>query len=194
MISQALLGGSFDPVHNGHLHIAREILCSGLVENVIFLPNARHNFKGSSVLLDYTARRQLIAAVLEPRMELWDDDSEGSGYTSDLLKRLCQAYPDRAFLWVIGSDNLSTLHLWHDFPWLRSNVHFLIIPRPDFPADNKVLKRIRHKTLKTIPSDISSSDIRSRIRAGKPIHGLVPPGIEDRVIQLYLPLAITNGS
>ncbi len=193
MIRQALLGGSFDPVHIGHLHLAREILRKGAAEVVVFLPNARHNFKQDSILLNYAQRFDLVASVLEPGMEVWNDDDSGSGYTSDLLRRLYQKHPDRDFLWVIGSDNLSALPLWHDFAWLRANVRFLIIPRPGYPADRTVLRKIRRKTLRTVPSEVSSTQIRARIKAGKSISGLVPERIEETIIQLYRPLLANHG-
>ncbi len=194
MTRQALLGGSFDPIHNGHLHIAREILRSGLADSVVFLPNARHNFKQGNVLLDYERRYELVASVLEPGMEIWNDDAQGSGYTSDLLKRLYQKHPDRSFLWVIGSDNLAGLSRWHDYAWLKAQVRFLIIPRPGYPAAEKVLKRIHRKTLKITPCEISSTLVRSRIKAGKSIHDLVPERIAERVVQLYQPLLANHGS
>jgi nicotinate-nucleotide adenylyltransferase len=183
-----LLGGSFDPVHNGHLHIAREILRSSIAQTVVFLPNARHNFKRDSVLLDYPHRRELVAAVLEPSMEVWDDDAQGSGYTADLLKHLYQKHPDRVFLWVIGSDNIAGLPLWYNFQWLKANARFLIIPRPGYPADEKILKRIRRKTLKISPSEVSSTLVRDRIKAGESITDLVPERIAKRVLRLYKPL------
>ncbi|NLW18738.1 MAG: nicotinate (nicotinamide) nucleotide adenylyltransferase [Candidatus Cloacimonetes bacterium] len=184
----ALLGGSFDPIHSGHLHIAREILRLKAADAVIFLPNATHNFKRDTVLLDYDQRRELLAKVLEPGMEVWDDDAEGSGYTADLIRKLVQKHPQSSFSWVIGSDNLAELHRWHDFSWLKSNVRFIIIPRPGHPADPNVLKRIRRKTLKTVPSEISSSQIRQNILEGRSIKGLVPAAIEQRIQELYLPL------
>ena len=188
MIPQALLGGSFDPIHNGHLHIAREILRSGLVSGVIFLPNARHNFKQGSVLLDFHARFELVASVLEPGMEVWDDDAQGSGFTSEMLQKLYLKHPERSFFWVIGSDNLEALPRWHDFPWLRQHARFLIIPRPGWPVSGSVLKRIRRKTLKIAPSDVSSTLVRQRIQAGQSIEGLVPRSIAEKVVDLYKPL------
>ena len=194
MIPQALLGGSFDPIHNGHLHIAREILRSGLVSGVIFLPNARHNFKQGSVLLDFHARFELVASVLEPGMEVWDDDAQGSGFTSELLQKLYLKHPERSFFWVIGSDNLAGLPRWHDFNWLKGQVRFLIIPRPGYPAAEAVLKRIRRKTLKITPSEVSSTLVRARIKTGESIADLVPQRIEERVKQLYLPLVASHDS
>lgn len=190
MNCHALLGGSFDPIHNGHLHIARQILSSGFASTVVFLPNARHNFKQGSVVLDFANRFALVEAVLEPGMEVWPDDSAGSGYTSDLMQRLYQQHAEKNFLWVIGSDNLSTLAWWHDFNWLRENVTFLIIPRPDFPLRAEVLDLIKHEILQIEVSYVSSTRVRRRIKAGRSLYGLVPEAIEERVVSLYRPLLV----
>ncbi|MBW6514825.1 MAG: nicotinate (nicotinamide) nucleotide adenylyltransferase [Candidatus Syntrophosphaera sp.] len=184
----ALLGGSFDPIHNGHLHIARQILELGAASNVVFLPNARHNFKQDKVLLDFANRFRLVQSVLEPGMEAWPDDSEGSGYTADLMKRLYAKHPDKDFLWVIGSDNIGGLESWHDFAWLRDNLSFLIIPRHRYPLRESVLKMIRHQVLEIEPTYESSSQVRNRVWTGKSIHGLVPEAIEEEVVSLYKPI------
>lgn len=191
MTRYALLGGSFDPIHNGHLHIARGILNAGAANRVAFIPNSRHNFKRDSVVLDFTDRYSLVEACLEPNMEVWTDDSQGSGYTSDLLGSIFQRMPRAEFLWVIGSDNLPALPRWHDFAWLRQNVRFLVIPRPGFPLLDKDLRRVRRKVLRLEPSPVSSTLVRQRIAAGLSLEGLVPPAIARRVTQLYQPL-LTN--
>ncbi len=193
MIKQALLGGSFDPIHSGHLHLAREILKSGLVDSVVFLPNARHNFKRDQVLLDFPQRYELVKDALEPGMEVWDDDASGSGYTSELLARLFNKYPDRKFYWVLGSDNLAKLRQWHDFQWLRVYVHFLIVPRPGYSAHDHLLVRLKRRTLKMEPCPISSTLVREKIKAGESISGLVPPHLEQRIIALYRPLLTDHG-
>jgi nicotinate-nucleotide adenylyltransferase len=181
----ALLGGTFDPVHNGHLHLARQILRKGAADRVAFLPNNRHNFKGDKVILPYSVRFELIAAVLEEGMELWDDDREGSGYTSDLLRRLYKLHPETRLPFVIGSDNLESVSRWHDFPWLRDNAEFLVIPRPGYPAATVSIPGVRASVLAAEPSGVSSTGVRERLRRGLPITGLVPAAIEDKVAMLY---------
>ena len=188
MTGCALLGGSFDPIHNGHLHIAREILKSGYVSRLVFLPNARHNFKKGNVVLDFQHRLALVRQALEPGMEAWEDDADGSGYTAELLQKLYRKHPQLLFHFVIGSDNLANLPLWYDFAWLKANARFLIIPRPGYPSPQNVLRRIKRKTLRIEPCPISSSQVRSRIAAGKPISGLVPESLEQTIIELYRPL------
>ncbi len=188
MTTYALLGGSFDPIHNGHLRIARQVLKSGIADTVAFVPNASHNFKKDSVVLDFSTRLDLVKTVLEPNIEAWDDDAAGSGYTADLMRRVYARYPQDRFYFIIGSDNLVNLTSWHDYPWLRQNVRFLIIPRPGYPPQERLLKRIRRKTLKMEPCELSSTRIRQLIAGGKPISGLVPEAIEEMVVKLYKPL------
>jgi nicotinate-nucleotide adenylyltransferase len=192
MTPTALLGGSFDPIHNGHLHIAREILHTGHFSSVIFLPNAIHNFKKDTVFLDFANRYALVKDALEPGMEAWDDDATGSGFTSDLLKHLMIKHPQQQFYWVIGSDNLHGLPAWHDFPWLQHSIDFLVIPRPGWLLDEQILSHIRHHILHIPPSPVSSTLIRDKIFRGESISGLVPHALEDRIISLYEPLLKTN--
>lgn len=188
MNSLALLGGSFDPIHSGHLHVAREILASSLVPGVVFLPNAQHNFKRNRVVLDFPARFALVRDALEPGMEAWDDDALGSGYTADLLERLYHKHPELSFFWVIGSDNLPGLPRWHDFRWLKENARFLIVRRPGYPLHPAILDQIEHCVLDCEPSSVSSTLVRQRIAEGKSLRGLVPPRLQCRIIRLYAPL------
>jgi nicotinate-nucleotide adenylyltransferase len=192
MTLTALLGGSFDPVHNGHLHIAREILHSGHFSSVVFLPNATHNFKKDSIFLDFEHRFELVQNALEHGMEVWDDDATGTGFTSDLLKHVMIKHPQLQFCWVIGSDNIHSLPAWHDFTWLQHNVDFLVIPRPGWSLDEQILSHIRHQILNIPPSPVSSTLIREKISRGESISGLVPPALEDRIISLYKPLFRTK--
>lgn len=188
-LSTALIGGSFDPFHNGHLHIARQILGFPGFGHVIFLPNEKHNFKKDRVSLAFSERYRLIQKAIEPfkNMEVWDLDSgEGNtGYTADLLKKIHAFYPKICYHFVIGADNLSALKKWYDFEWLKQNVSFLILPRPDYEIDTSHLRGIRYQVLPIQVSDISSTQIKHRLQSRQSIHGLVPELIEEEVIRLY---------
>jgi len=194
MTSCAILGGSFDPIHNGHLHIARQVLNTDWVDCLAFVPSARHNFKGNSIRLDFVQRCRLIQCVLEPGMELWLDDATGSGYTSDLMQSLLKKHPDKRFFFAIGADNLSSLPRWHDFPWLRDHLEFLVLERPDYPLEQSVLSQIKATLLSLEPCDISSTRIRELISQGGSIQGLVPDPILTDVLELYLPLLRKDAS
>lgn len=180
----ALIGGSFDPLHNAHLFLARELLKDRQISEAVFMPVGKHNFKHPQTVLGYAQRRKLISQALEPGMQLWDDDETGSGFTSDLIRLLRIRHPEKDFAFVIGSDNLAQLPRWHDYEWLVHHLTFIVIPRPGFktilpdPAPNCLIRDIH-------PPDISSSQIRARIAAGLPITELVPGHLENEIIKLY---------
>ena len=184
----AIIGGSFDPIHNGHLHIAGEILRLTSIEKVIFVPSGKHHFKKSQIHLNYNRRLELLslACKANDRFEVWDIDSPAtSGYTADMFKQLYRDYPEQRFSFVLGSDNISQLPRWHDFEWLSQNVEFLIIPRPDATIPPEVLESIRYQVLDCELSPISSTEIRHNIKSHVPITGLVPPDLEQQIIASY---------
>lgn len=183
----AILGGSFDPVHNGHLHIAREILRLSPISRVIFMPNKLHHFKPDTGRLDFEKRVKLISKAIKDTSstELWLEDAQGSGYTADLMKRLYEHYPRYRFCFVVGSDNLQNLKLWYDFDWLQENLHFLIIPRPGEEIDPAFLGSIKYSLLYSDPCEVSSTMVRKRIIANESITDLVPAEIEASIHQYY---------
>jgi len=195
----ALLGGSFDPIHNGHLHIARSILVDKRFNRVVFIPNGRHNFKRDSVFLGFDTRISLIKKAISTVPEshpshlnpspfsVWDIDQpdRSSGYTSDLMKKIFALYPDQEFYFVIGADNLQSLDNWHQAEWLKTHVSFLIIPRPGSDICKKQLSSLKYLYLPIPLSPISSTQIRSLIAQGKPVTGLVPASLETEITLLY---------
>lgn len=198
----AILGGSFDPIHNGHLYLAKEVLSLSPIHKVILVPSFKHNFKGGSITLDYDSRLALAQEAVDrysplhfinqpaqdfrPPIEVWDAERGESGYSSDLLRKLQELNPGQSFAFIIGADNLENLPNWHEFAWLKDNLHFIVIPRPDSNMPCDVLSQIGYTILKMPLCDISSSKIRSRIKAGKSISGLVPEELELRIRDLYL--------
>ncbi|HCM14924.1 MAG: nicotinate (nicotinamide) nucleotide adenylyltransferase [Candidatus Cloacimonadales bacterium] len=197
----AILGGSFDPIHNGHLYLAKEVLSLSPVHKIILVPSFNHNFKGESIVLDYDHRLSLaqeavdhftpLNFTIQPAedfrtpIEVWDAERGESGYTSDLVKKLVAMYPDQAFAFIIGADNLKKLPEWHDFEWLKQNLHFIILPRPDCAMPCDVLSQITHTILDMPLCPVSSSEIRARIAKAESIHDLVPEELEAKITQLY---------
>ncbi|HPV14622.1 MAG TPA: nicotinate (nicotinamide) nucleotide adenylyltransferase [Candidatus Cloacimonadota bacterium] len=181
----AIIGGSFDPIHNGHLYLAEKLSLDPEIEAVAFLPVGNHNFKKDKLILSFEQRLQLIRKALQPGAEVWLDDASGSGYTADLMRRLQGKYPDKHFAFVIGSDNLEYLHLWYDFEWLKENVTFLIVPRVGYELQQLDKLGINYLIKDIRPPGISSSAIRSNIAQGLSIAGLVPQEIESQVRELY---------
>ncbi|MDP2172283.1 MAG: nicotinate (nicotinamide) nucleotide adenylyltransferase [Candidatus Cloacimonadaceae bacterium] len=181
----AILGGSFDPIHLGHLHIAGQILSCTDIARVIFMPVRRHHFKSASINADFDTRLRMIKSCLQKGMEAWDEDGGSTGFTADLMKKLHQNHPETKFCFVIGTDNLVSLVDWYDFQWLKDNVLFLVIPRPDFPPDPSMLAMIKAQILQIPLSGVSSSEVRRRALSGESLDGYVPPQIIDQVMRIY---------
>ena len=197
----ALLGGSFDPIHKGHLYLARQVLSLSPVHKVVLIPSFKHNFKGDTVVLDYETRLALAREAVDhysllnypcfnaddnhTPIEVWDTERGESGYTCDLLRKLQTEYPRQVFAFIIGADNVSKLPNWQDFPWLKENAHFIILPRPDSILPCDVLASIKHTLLDVPLCETSSSLIRARIKAGQSIAELVPEGMEATILKAY---------
>jgi nicotinate-nucleotide adenylyltransferase len=195
------LGGCFDPIHNGHLYLAKEVLSLSPVEKVILVPSFNHNFKGDQIILDYDTRMELAKEAVEhftplnfpvqppedyrSPIEVWDAERGESGYTSDLIRKLKEQRPAQSFAFIIGADNLEKLPQWHDFAWLKENLHFIILPRPETSMPCDVLSLIHHSILEMPLCPISSSEIRTRVKRGECVTDLVPPAIEQRIKELY---------
>lgn len=186
----AILGGSFDPVHLGHLHIASQVLEMGAAREVWFVPSGNHRFKQSIILLDFDARISLIqrAIASEPRFKCLEIDKAGigDGTTYDIMQRLKATYPQHTFTFLIGMDNLGQLPTWFNFNWLKDNVRFLISVRPGYSPDPAVISQLNDFSyLNCKPMDISSTNIRARLSSGLGIQGLVPHQLLIEITRLY---------
>jgi nicotinate-nucleotide adenylyltransferase len=184
-----ILGGSFNPIHNGHLEIAKRILLSKAVENIWFLPSADHPFKKSTICLAFELRLQLVKKAITdmPCCFAFDYDRQGDepSFTALLLKKLALRFPDDEFHFIIGHDILPELERWFNYLWLRDNAHFIIINRPgDYDLNTaSVLKN--KQFIEMQPQHVSSTQIRKQLAEGKNISGLVPAQIEPDIIKLY---------
>jgi nicotinate-nucleotide adenylyltransferase len=186
----AVLGGSFDPLHLGHLHIANQVLEMGAANEVWFVPSGNHRFKQAVILLDFDKRLSLIqrAIASEPRFKVLDIDKAGTGdgTTYDIMTRLMKQYPQNNFSFLIGMDNLAQLPLWFNFQWLKDNVRFLISVRPGYDSDPKITSQLEDFSyLNCKPLNVSSTIIRQRLLNGLSIQGLVPHQLLAEITSLY---------
>lgn len=186
----AIFGGTFDPIHLGHLHIAKQVLEMEAAKEIWFIPSGKHRFKQETIVLDYDSRFALIQKALqsEPYMKVLDLDKAGlgDGSTYEMMQRLEKTYPGQKFTYLIGMDNLAHLHEWYNFNWLKENVRFLIAVRPGYTADAMVTSQLeKFNYLNCKPMEISSTDVRQRIVSGQGIQGLVPPQLLIDITRLY---------
>jgi nicotinate-nucleotide adenylyltransferase len=184
-----LLGGSFNPVHNGHLKIAQAALKQNFVQQVWFIPSYIHPLKDHLGSADFSKRFDLIKKAIIPLPECqaydFEKRSKNPSYTQKLMQYLYQEYPQYEFHFMIGYDIIPELHKWYNYDWLKDNLNFLIITRTINDTISAIKELKHYQFLNIPPIDISSTQIRNLIRQGKSIHGLVPENIEPDIIEIY---------
>lgn len=178
----ALFGGSFNPIHNGHLQIANELIAEKIVDEVWLIPCGNHAF--DKKLAKGNDRMEMIKLAIENNplvkaigVELSPDKKS---YSSETIAWFKKEFP-HDFCFVIGSDNLKDLDKWHDFEYLKNNVEFILCKRPGFELSNPFGINIKH--LLHISSKISSTQIRENIKKGIPIKNFVNEKVEEYIKQ-----------
>lgn len=167
----ALYGGSFDPIHHGHLILARDAIEQLDLDRVIFFPAAISPHKLDTTPSPALVRCEMVAAAIqgESRFEL--DDSEihrsGPSFTIDTVELVRARHPEARLFYLIGHDNLAKLHTWHRYEELRALVEFVVFGRGaiDTPHSYPALPR---------RLDISATEIRERVARGASIRYFVP--------------------
>ena len=178
-----IMGGTFNPIHLGHVAMAQACIRAASLDRVLFLPAGQPPHK-SGIASAEDRWRMVCAAVapykrLEPcRMEL---DREGTTYTFDTLTSLREQYPKAAFFYIIGADTLLQLHSWHRYQEVLHLCSFLVCPRAGVSEDAIARERARLQAegarfvfVKMDSVDISSTEVREALAAGEPVELLNP--------------------
>ncbi len=189
LVSTGIFGGSFNPIHLGHIGLARDILrLTGLGE-VCFLVSPLNPFKREAGdLLADRLRFDLARRALAGEPHLVASDYEFGlprpSYTWQTLAHLRADYPDRLFTLIIGADNWLAFDRWaHPDDILRHHP-VIVYPREGYPIDRSSLPP-RVTLVDTGLYPVSSTEVRRRVSAGLPIDGLVPPAIIPMVERYY---------
>jgi nicotinate-nucleotide adenylyltransferase len=195
-----ILGGTFNPVHLGHLIVAQNAIERYELSRILFIPCANPPHKDNSSLLAATHRVAMLQAAIEddPRFEISDVEiaRRGPSYTVDTITELKTVFPDSSFYFIIGSDTLTELHLWKDIYRLLTMCTFITFNRSgsdlrtmtpetlhlDPPWPERLLKEAGALHL----IDISSSEIRHRIAEGMSIRYLVTQAVESYITEHHL--------
>ncbi len=184
-----LLGGSFDPVHNGHIAIAEIVFNELNLDEVWFLPSGNHPQKKSVASINQ--RIKLLQKLLSkyPHFKLSKEDltKNNFSYTINLIRRLKKKHPADKFYFIIGSDNAKNLTSWHEYKKIPEETQMVVLDRPR--TDLQELKKLsfysKLKFIKIKPIDISSSEIRDKLKNNESISGMIPTSIEKDVIKIY---------
>lgn len=191
-----VMGGTFDPIHHGHLVAASEVQAAFDLDEVIFVPTGSPWQKASRGVSPAEDRylMTVVATASNPKFSVSrvDLDRDGPTYTIDTLRDLQAELPDTDLVFITGTDALAEIFTWRDVDRLFELAHFVGCTRPGFTMDDDVLARVPadRVTLLEIPAlAISSTDCRNRHRAGKPIWYLVPDGVVQYIgkHELYAP-------
>jgi nicotinate-nucleotide adenylyltransferase len=179
-----VMGGTFDPIHHGHLVAASEVQAWFDLDEVVFAPTGRPWQKSDRQVspAEHRYLMTVIATAANPRFTVSrvDIDREGPTYTIDTLRDLSAAMPDADLYFITGADALTEIFGWRDAEGLFELAHFVGCTRPGYDMDADVLGSIpaARVTMVEIPAlTISSTDCRERQRRGQPVWYLVPDGV-----------------
>jgi nicotinate-nucleotide adenylyltransferase len=187
------MGGTFDPIHHGHLVAASEVQSWFDLDEVVFVPTGQPWQKHEQGVSPAEDRylMTVIATASNPRF--WvsrvDIDRQGPTYTIDTLRDLRKELPDADLFFITGADALSDIFTWRDAAELFDLAHFVGCTRPGFTMDRSTLTGLPEAkvTILEIPAlAISSTDCRKRRMRGEPVWYLVPDGVVQYIAKYAL--------
>lgn len=195
-----ILGGSFNPVHLGHLILAENAADSFSLDRVLFMPCHIQPLKGQDGTVAAEQRVAMTEAAImdNPRFELLDIEIKrgGTSYAIDSVREIRRFYPGAEVFFIIGADTLSELHLWKDINALLDICQFAVLARPGYDLESMFrggvklsgnrVAQIRRNVATGRLIDISSSDIRHRVAEGMSIRYLVPRSVEMYIAEHHL--------
>jgi nicotinate-nucleotide adenylyltransferase len=186
------MGGTFDPIHNGHLVAASEVALRFNLDEVVFVPTGQPWQKPDAKVSPAEDRylMTVIATASNPRFTVSraDIDRPGPTYTIDTLRELRDLYgPDAQLYFITGADALEKILSWKDVPEMFGLADFVGVTRPGFTLSDEHLPADTVRLVQVPAMAISSTDCRSRVAAGKPVWYLVPDGVVQYIAkrQLY---------
>ncbi|WP_371264796.1 nicotinate-nucleotide adenylyltransferase [Paenibacillus sp. BC26] len=181
LIKVGFMGGTFDPIHYGHLLAAESAREACGLDEVWFIPAGHPPLKENGPLADGQTRLEMVyrAIDFQPHFRGMDVEleREGTSYTIDTVKSLMELYPDREFSIIIGSDRVNDLPQWHQINVLAALVRFIGVRRAGEVLKVDALPAFLQERLSIIEMPqigISSTDIRNRRAQGRSIRFLVP--------------------
>jgi nicotinate-nucleotide adenylyltransferase len=186
-----LFGGSFDPVHLGHLLVAQAAREELSLDRLVFIPASQSPFKPEFPLASAADRLRMLRLALAGQTDCEVDDLEirrgGVSYTIDTVREYDRQFAGATLSYLIGADHVRQLPHWREATELARRVEFVVIPRPG-ETETPLPAPFRGGHLHGVPLGVSSSEIRKRVRAGLCIDLLVGPAVAEaiRKNRLYL--------
>ena len=188
-----IYGGSFDPVHCGHLLVAQAAIEELGLDKLFFVPAAQSPFKPENKPAPDAVRLQLLRLALAGKSNCEIDGQEiqrgGTSYTIDTLRDYARRFPAAKMFYLIGADNAAQLNEWREAAELATLAEFVVVPRPRPGGAAPVFPPpFRGRILKGFPFGVSSSQIKARLKARLTVENLVPAAVAEAIRngQLYI--------
>ncbi|KJL17389.1 nicotinate-nucleotide adenylyltransferase [Microbacterium azadirachtae] len=183
-----VMGGTFDPIHHGHLVAASEVAHSFGLDEVIFVPTGQPWQKSGVSDSEHRYLMTVIATASNPSFTVSrvDIDRDGPTYTIDTLRDLKAQRPDAEFFFITGADAVAQILSWRDHDELWDLAHFVAVSRPGHVLSTDGLPSDDVSQLEVPALAISSTDCRSRVREGDPVWYLVPDGVVQYIAKHHL--------
>ncbi len=189
-----VLGGTFDPIHLGHLILAQEV-CSRLnLERILFVPNRDPPHKRDRAITDGDDRLQMVRLAIHDNpafvLDLSEMEREGPSYAVDTVRALKSRHDCSELLFLLGSDALAGLTSWSRPEELLEEAKLAVVVRPGTSSVDELVEQLRDRfptigdRVEPVESpriEISGADIRRRVEFGRPIRYLVPPAVEEYI-------------
>lgn len=198
MIKKGIFGGTFDPIHNGHLYIAHEAVDRLKLDYVIFMPSGNPPHKTNRKKTDASIRYELVNMAIREEKKFilsnFEVKNKGFSYTYKTLQHFNQIEPDTEWYFITGVDCLMELHNWKNVDKILNSCKLVVFNRLGYVKED-ILKQkeiVEKKYNKEIifldikPFDISSTAIKEMIREGKDVSFLLPQSVYNTVLELRL--------
>ncbi|HYI51230.1 MAG TPA: nicotinate-nucleotide adenylyltransferase [Microbacterium sp.] len=183
-----VMGGTFDPIHHGHLVAASEVAQSFDLDEVVFVPTGQPWQKAGVSPSEHRYLMTVIATASNPRFTVSrvDIDRAGPTYTIDTLRELKNKRPDAELFFITGADALAQILSWRDHDELWDLAHFVAVSRPGHVLSTAGLPTDDVSQLEIPALAISSTDCRDRVEHGNPVWYLVPDGVVQYIAKHHL--------
>ena len=183
-----IMGGTFDPIHHGHLVAASEVAEHFDLDEVLFVPTGNPYQKRDVSAGEHRYLMTVVATASNPRFRVSrvDIDRGGPTYTIDTLRDIRRLRPDAELFFITGADAIAQILSWKDAQDMFGLAHFVAVTRPGHDMDVKGLSHDDVSVLEIPALAISSTDCRARARAGMPVWYLVPDGVVQYIAKHHL--------
>jgi len=172
-----IYGGTFDPIHHGHLILSRQACEELELDQLIFVPAALSPFKKDPAKASGELRLSMLRAAIQGQEDFIVDDCElkrpSPSYSIDTVLQIREREPNADLFWLIGADNIHDLRKWRRFEELERLVQFVILDRGRAKKTPQVFPVVQRNI------DISATEIRNRVASGRSIRYLVPQAVEE---------------